>query len=177
MAFFAQRDRGALLISATGELQYQDALREARKLNGGRRLSAALRPEPGNPHDSQAVRVCAHGSDVTLGYLPFQAAHQLNAVIVQFGGEPIDALIVGGGGNSYYTIVVNLTPIGATYDAGRGGPARVRRRSRRPASSVKAIDPATTPSWLRGARGIAVLLVLTVFVAAGLFFLRRVWGP
>lgn len=62
---------GGSVIGVVGEAQRQDALE---KLTGGRtreaaylEVTAVLVPEPGNPHDSNAVRVEIEG--LLVGYL------------------------------------------------------------------------------------------------------------
>ena len=62
------RLHGRELINVAGESHYQDALRELTKGETRVGATAALIPEPDNPHDPDAVRVEIEGQKV--GYLP-----------------------------------------------------------------------------------------------------------
>ena len=63
---------GRELINVAGESHYQDALRELAGDETRLEATAALIPEPDNPHDANAVRVEIDGKKV--GYLPRDVA-------------------------------------------------------------------------------------------------------
>jgi hypothetical protein len=94
---------GRELVNVAGESHYQDALREiAGQDDGEVRLetTAALIPEPSNPHDANAVRVEIDGR--LVGYLPRASAVAYGALVRQpaeRGRTAVcDAMVAGRGG-------------------------------------------------------------------------------
>ncbi len=91
---------GSFECDVVGESNYQDALN---RIAGGKtedghefECTARLVPEPGNPHDSNAVMVMIDGRQV--GYLS-RAHAQAMTILFQrkgLGGAEADALVVGG---------------------------------------------------------------------------------
>jgi hypothetical protein len=74
-------------LSVVGESFYQDALR---RLAGGIAsngiFTARLVPEPTNPHDPNAVAVCAEGTDLErVGYLSRKVARQYQPRLIRHG--------------------------------------------------------------------------------------------
>ena len=63
---------GRALVNVAGESHYQEALHEIAKGEQRLEVTAALIPEPSNPHDPNAVRVEIDGK--LVGYLPRAAA-------------------------------------------------------------------------------------------------------
>jgi hypothetical protein len=96
--------RGSELVNVAGESHYQEALRELTGTDGSeqvrREAEAVLVPEPGNPHDPNAVRVEIDGR--LVGYLPRGAAvaygPMLQAVIARGRAAACEAMIAGRGG-------------------------------------------------------------------------------
>ena len=97
------RLEGRALINVAGESHYQDALHSlAGNAEGETRLetTAALIPEPTNPHDPNAVKVEIDGK--LVGYLPRQAAIDYGPMVkepAERGRTAIcEAMIAGRGG-------------------------------------------------------------------------------
>jgi HIRAN domain-containing protein len=90
-------------VNVAGETHYQDALHAiAGDGDGEVRLetTAALLPEPANPHDPNAVRVEIGGA--LVGYLPRAAAVAYGAMVREPAGRGrtavCDAMVAGRGG-------------------------------------------------------------------------------
>ena len=66
------RLHGRELVNVAGESHYQEALRAITKGESRVETTAALIPEPSNPHDPNAVRV--EIEEKLVGYLPRVAA-------------------------------------------------------------------------------------------------------
>jgi hypothetical protein len=91
--------RGRELVNVAGESHYQDALRRITGEGEVRHQTEAhLVPEPGNPHDANAVRVEIDGHKV--GYLPRTLAGAyaggLAAIVARGRLSACEAAIVGG---------------------------------------------------------------------------------
>ena len=86
-------------VEVVGEANYQSELARAasiaRPYEGHRLVVVTLRPESGNRHDVDAVRVDHRGE--TLGYLPRNAAREYRATLGTKGGA-VTGSIVGGEG-------------------------------------------------------------------------------
>ena len=94
--FFGRRDIGGCLLEVVGESFYQSNLRAAKSRHDERLISVVLAAEPSNSADPNAVQVCDFHDGAVLGYLNRSAAKQFQQTVIQFGGKPLDALLVGG---------------------------------------------------------------------------------
>jgi len=97
------RLEGRELVNVAGESHYQDALHAIAGSGDGEvrfETTAALVPEPSNPHDPNAVRVEIDGR--LVGYLPRAAAVAYGPVVrepVERGRTAVcDAMVAGRGG-------------------------------------------------------------------------------
>ena len=97
------RLEGRALINVAGESHYQDALHEiAGESEGEVRLetTAALIPEPTNPHDPNAIRVEIDGK--LVGYLPREKAVAYGPLVnepAERGRTAVcEAMVAGRGG-------------------------------------------------------------------------------
>ena len=87
-------------MNVAGESHYQDALHEIAGGQDRLETTAALVPEPTNPHDENAVRVEIDGK--LVGYLPRQAAIDYGPLVkkpTERGRTAVcEAMIAGRGG-------------------------------------------------------------------------------
>ena len=94
------RLHGRELINVAGESHYQDALHEITQDEQRLETTAALIPEPTNPHDPNAVKVEIDGK--LVGYLPRQAAIDYGPLVkepAERGRTAVcEAMIAGRGG-------------------------------------------------------------------------------
>ena len=97
------RLEGRELVNVAGESHYQEALHAIAGTAGGEvrlETTAALIPEPSNPHDANAVRVEIDGR--LVGYLPRTFAVSYGAVVrepAERGRTAVcDAMVAGRGG-------------------------------------------------------------------------------
>jgi hypothetical protein len=84
-------------MEIVGESKYQPALRTM-LARDGRSTTIRLEPEPENPHDANAIKVCDVATGATVGYIPRENAARYQAAAGTLAGEPLAAELVGGTG-------------------------------------------------------------------------------
>lgn len=134
---------GAFTVNIVGEAQYQDALRSivGRPTKEGyyQRVTATLRPEPGNKADPSAVRVEIGRS--LVGYLDRSSAKVYQAWLAkqgQVGNEGECPAVITGG----FKRDDKVGPYGVVLDLGVKG---VKRRVTPPADPSKSKH--NKPKW------------------------------
>lgn len=103
-------------VATVGESHYQAALkaaagsRSALAMEDAIQVTAVLVPEPGNPHDHQAVRIDVDGR--TVSYLDRGLAADYQPVLLRLAAEGRQGWCPGrimGGGTRYYGIHLHLS--------------------------------------------------------------------